>query len=321
MNRLLFVIPHYYRYDPSSALGSQREEAEVRANTIARTITRIHETFGPSEMIRPELRTSAAARHRVDVVVVTSGHCHLLDAVGRVGLLVHHERTDVPPLDLPFAAHRVLVRENGRYDAFGYLEDDIVVHDPFVFEKQQWFGSVVGRDSLLMPSRYEASGGAKVYPDADLPAIALEDLTLPPGPQVVNAQWMGMDLGFVRPSNPHAGCFFVDAAQMERLGRHRLFGVPNGAFVGPLETASTAAVSETFRVYKTASPHSDFLEVEHQGSHYLSNWGIPPEPHVLEASRRAAELRAQIAEAEASAARAAEASLRRKLEKFKQSSS
>jgi hypothetical protein len=321
MNRLLFVIPHFYRHDPSAALGSRRDDAEVRGNAIARTVTRLYETFGPSAMVRPELRAAAAARHTVDVVVVTTGTDHLLDELGRVPQLVHHERTVVPPLDLPFAAHRVLSREASRYDAFGYLEDDIAVHDPFLFDKQRWFGSVAGDDSLLMPARYETSGGAKVYPDADLPGMALEQLTLPSGPPSVATRWMDLDLAFVRPSNPHAGCFFVDAAQMERLARHRTFGVPNRAFVGPLETAATAAVTETFRVYKAASPHTDFLEVEHQGSRYLSAWGIPPAAHVIETERRTAEARAHVAEAEASSARAAEVSARREMEELKGSRS
>ncbi len=307
MKRLLFVIPHFCRHEPSSALGSRREAPEVRANAIARTVTRLYETFGPSAMVRPELQVPAATRHQVDVVIVTTGPNHVLDAIGPVQRLIHHEQTDLLPLDLPFAAHRVLAREARRYDAFGYLEDDIAIHDPFLFDKQEWFCSFAGHDSLLMPARYEASGGDKVYPDADLPSAALEYLALPPGPQVVSARWMGVDLTFARPSNPHAGCFYVDAAQMERLARHPLFGVPNAAFVGPLETAATAAVTETFRVYKAVSPHTDFLEVEHHGSHFLSNWSMPPEPHVLETARRTAEARAQTAEADASAARAAAA--------------
>jgi hypothetical protein len=321
MKRLLFVIPHFYRYDPSSALGAEREAREVRANAIARAITRLYETFGQSAMVHPELRVPAATRHQVDVMIVTTGPNHLMDEVGPVQLLVHHEQTDVPPLDLPFAAHRLLAQAVGRYDAFGYLEDDIVIHDPFLFDKQEWFCSVAGHDSLLMPSRYEASGGAKVYPDADIPAVHLEKLALPPGPRAVTARWMGVDPTFERPSNPHAGCFYVDAAQMERLARHPLFGVPNSAFIGPLETAATAAVTETFRVYKAVSPHTDFLEVEHQGSHYLSAWGIPPDSHVLEAARRAAEARAHTAEADASAAQAAAASAQRENEELKTSTS
>jgi hypothetical protein len=241
-----------------------------------------------------------------------------MDEVGPVQRLVHHEQTQVPPRDLPFAAHRVLAQEVSRYEAFGYLEDDIVIHDPFLFDKLEWFCSVAGHDSLLMPSRYEASGGVKVYPDADLPARHLEKLVLPPGPPAVTARWMGIDPTFERPSNPHAGCFFVDAAQMERLARHPLFGVPSSTFIGPLETAATAAVTETFRVYKAVSPHTDFLEVEHQGSHYLSAWGIPPDAHVLEAARRAAEARARAAGADPDVAQAA-ASARRENEELKTS--
>jgi hypothetical protein len=323
MNRLLFVIPHYCRHDPSSALGAEREPLDVRAAAIARTVTRLYETFGPSAMVHPEVNAPAARRNVVDVVVVTTGHNHALSAVGPVASLVHHEETNVAPLDLPFAAHRVLAREVRQYDGFGYLEDDIVVHDPFVFDKQRWIGSVIDGDSLLMPSRYEASGVAKVYPDADNPAVALglEELTLPPGPQTVTTQWMGIELTFVRPSNPNAACFFVDAGQIERLARHRLFGVPNAAWVGPIETAAIVAVTETFRVYKTASPNTDFLEVEHQGSHYLSTWGIPPEAHILEAARRAAEIRAQTAEAEAAVARGATEAAKLEVDELRASTS
>lgn len=321
MKRLLFVVPHFYRHDPLSAQGAGRKVPEVRANAIARTITRLYETFGPSAMVHPESRAPAATRHQVDVVIVTTGPNHLMDEVGPAQSLVHHEQTDVPPLDLPFAAHRVLAQEVHRYDAFGYLEDDIVIHDPYLFDKQEWFCSVAGHESLLMPSRYEASGGSKVYPDADIPADCLDKLAPPPGPHRVTARWMSVDATFERPSNPHAGCFFVDAAQMDRLTRHPLFGVPNDAFIGPLETAATAAVTDTFRVYKAVSPHTDFLEVEHQGSHYLSTWGIPPDSHVLEAARRTAEARAQTAEAHASATEAAAASARREIDELKTSTS
>jgi FkbM family methyltransferase len=303
MHRLLFVIPHYYRQDVSSALGSEREAAHVRGNALAHTITCLYETFGPSALVRPEVCAPASMRNTVDVIVVTTGQHHAMDHIGPVALLAHHERTEVEPLALPFAAHRVLAAAVGRYDGFGYLEDDIVVHDPFLFEKQQWFSSCVGDDALLMPARYEASGGAKAYPDADLPPVALAGLTLPQGPPTVAATWMDLELTFTRPSNPHSGTFFVSAQQMTRLARHPLFGVPNAAFVGPLETAATAAVTESFRVYKTATPNTDFLEVEHQGSHYLSAWGVPPDNLVLETARRDADARAHETEAQLATAR------------------
>jgi hypothetical protein len=301
--RLLFVVPHYYAWRADADLGSQREPAEMRSATIARTLAGLHETFGGALSVHTGHRSVAAARNVVDVVVVTTGNDHLMAQLGDSARLATHVEIDIAPMELGFAAHRVLADAVGAHDGYGYIEDDILLHDPLLFTKQRWFTTTFGSDSLLQPNRFEASGGLKVYPDGLLSPEATAGLSQPSGPARLTGSWYGLDLAFERPSNPHAGCFFVDQEQMARLVAHPRFGVPHASFVRSLETAASGPLAETFRVYKAAPPTGDFLEVEHQGSHYLGLWGVPDPMHVAEATRQAAEARAELVEAELAAMR------------------
>lgn len=277
---------------------------------LARTVMTLHETFNPVVSVRPEHRSVITDRSMVEVVVVTTGDDHLMGQIGDVAQLATHLEVDVAPAELGFAAHRVLAAALGAYQGYGYLEDDIAVHDPLLFEKQRWFSATYGSDALLMPNRFEASGGLKVHPDGPLPPESTVGLSQPAGPARLTGSWFGLDLVFEHPSNPHSGCFFVDGNQMARLAAHPRFGVPHASFVRTLETAASGPVAETFRVYKSAPPTADFLEVEHQGSYYLGLWGTPDPRHIAEAARNAAEARAALADTRAASADAELAAIR-----------
>jgi len=304
VKRLLFVIPHYYRYRAESDLASEREPAQVRAMTLMRTVMSLHQTFNPVLCVRPEHRTVVADRSVVEVKVVTTADDHLMAQIGDVARLVTHVEVDAAPTDLGFAVHRILAAAVGDYAGYGYVEDDLAVHDPLLFDKQRWFTTNFGPGSLLMPNRFEASGGLKVYPDGPLPPEATAGLAQPDGSDRLAGNWFGLDLAFEHPSNPHAGCFFVDGEQMRRLVAHPQFGIPHASFVRKLETAASGLTAETFRVYKPVHPTADFLEVEHQGSHYLGLWATPDPRHIAEAARNAAEAKAMTAETELAAIRA-----------------
>ena len=304
MSRYLFVIPHYYTHVPDSDLGSQSEPRQERAQVVARTITGIHETFGRSMSVFPGYRSPDTPGHVVDVVVVTTPADHLVADIGESARLVRHLVVDDAPMTLGFAAHRVLADAVGTYDRYAFMEDDLVVHDPLLFAKQDWFRSMFGSAAYLGPTRYEASGGLKVHPDGPLPDEATAGLRQPPGPDRLEGDWFGLHLVFERPSNPHSACFFVDNDGLERLCAHPRFGVPHASIERTLETAATGLIAETFCVYKASPSCADFLEVEHQGSRYLGDWATPEPVHVVEALRVAAEVRADEAEARVAAAEA-----------------
>ena len=83
---------------------------------------------------------------------------------------------------------------------------------------------------------------------------------------------LGRSLEFRRVANPHAGCFFVNAAQMATLAEHPAFAKPDSAFCGPLESAATLAIMRCFDVYKPAMPNASFLEVRHLAQRMLDRW-------------------------------------------------
>ncbi len=91
----------------------------------------------------------------------------------------------------------------------------------------------------------------------------------------------GQSLVFQRVSNPHSGCFFLNAAQLARWMEQPDFAVPSTVFGGPLESAATLGIMRHFRVYKSARENAAFLEIEHLDPRYLGRhfWpaaGNPP---------------------------------------------
>jgi hypothetical protein len=69
--------------------------------------------------------------------------------------------------------------------------------------------------------------------------------------------------------NPHSGCFFLNARQMEHWAAQRHFLDRDSRLIGPLETAATLGVLRTFKIYRPAPINADFLEVQHFGTDYL----------------------------------------------------
>jgi hypothetical protein len=207
------------------------------------------------------------------VVICTTGGRHLLGELPAVRACCEHRETDTAPELLGFACHDVLRERLGRYDYYCYLEDDLVLHDPWLFTKLAWFCRHAGNDCLLQPNRFEAGLGhlvAKVYVDGDL----TRDVTAPfqniDDAPTLELEALGRRVVFRRPLNPHSGCFFLDARQMDRWANGPAFADRASRFIGPLETAATLGIMRTFRVYKPDLAHADFLEVRHHATGYLS---------------------------------------------------
>src|SRR5262249_55304109 len=116
-------------------------------------------------------QTPITTAHRLDIVVCTTRGRHVLDRLGIPSRCFQHQATDSEPPLLGFACHAFLRDRLGDYDYYCYLEDDLIVHDPWFFRKLAWFTSVAGDDKLLQPNRFEGGVGflvPKVYIDGDL---------------------------------------------------------------------------------------------------------------------------------------------------------
>jgi hypothetical protein len=280
--RILAAIPHYYarRGDDSPDgqwHGSVRQDSRERISAVSACIASLHQLYGPAQCIidhssRVAVPANGRTAGRVDVVVCTTGADHLLDGLGLpAGAFTHRPTDGAAPL-LGFECHAVLRDRLGEYDYYAYLEDDLIAHDPWLFVKLGWFTAELGDGVLLQPNRYEVGPlglVGKAYIDGDLTAEATAPFQDVSVATVATGRLLGTTVEFRRAMNPHAGCFFLNARQMETWAHRADFLDRDTSFVGPLESAATLGIMRAFRVYKAAAESAGFLEIQHFGTAYI----------------------------------------------------
>jgi hypothetical protein len=283
--RILAAIPHYYsasrtRSPDGREHGSVGSRADSRVAALSTCIAALHQLFGPAQHIidqatRVALPANAHTSGQVDVVFCTTGDDHLLDRLRLPAGSYQRQATSCPPALLGFECHAVLRERLGDCDYYVYLEDDLIARDPWFFVKQAWFTSQLGDDVLLQPNRYEVGPGLglvhKAYIDGDLIDEATSPFQDVLDRPIANGSLLGTTVTFERAKNPHAGCFFLNARQMQAWSEKPYFLDRDTSFIGPLESAATLGVMRTFRVYKSAREHAGFLEIEHFGTSFLDN--------------------------------------------------
>jgi hypothetical protein len=280
--RLLFAIPHFFdpEGDPWHGPGPRDPEPRIAALTAA--VSALHAHFGRRQYLpdverRTILRANARNVHEVDVVICTTGGLHLLDQAPLPTGAYLHRRTDAEAALLGFECQAVLREGLGEYDWYCYLEHDVVVHDSLLFVKLGWFNGWAGDAALLLPNRYERdaeAGGRKAYVDPRIPeseAAPFQDTADDP---VFVRTVMGMRVVFYRPTNPHAGCYFLNERQFSRWVESDHFLERDTSFVGAPESAGSLGVMRTFKVYKPAPGCAGFLEVEHADPRFIAKIGL-----------------------------------------------
>ena len=279
--RLLFTIPHFFGRNPSSAVSARHGslgKPEDRLLALTRCIGALRQLYGASQCVMQLSRKQTDKANQdtaadIDIVVCVSGDRHLLDRMTAMDGQFERRATDENPHMLGFQCRQVLAERHGGYDYYGYLEDDLILHDPCLFVKLAWFNGHVGQDALLLPNRFERSTGPlvhKAYVDGDLK----RHLTAP-FQNVDDCPWlqgepMGRRVVFRRPLNPHSGCYFLNPLQMEAWIKSPWFLDRDTSFIGPLESMATLGVMRTFKIYKPAPENANFLEIEHYGSRFIS---------------------------------------------------
>lgn len=279
--KILLTIPHFYHAQAGARHTSQHTDPRPRIEALSECLANLHLHFGRSQYLldiqhRVAYPINQPHAHQIDVVICTTEGKHLLSQLEvPAGSYVHCE-TRSEPMRLGFECHAVLRDRHGQYDYYGYLEDDLILHDPWFFAKLAWFNRAVGDACLLQPNRYENSPlGAvqKLYVDGNIQPEATAPFQNVLEQPEIAGHFLESPIRFLRTLNPHSGCFFLNAAQMERWLKAPYFLDRDTSFVGPLESAATLGIMRTFRVYKPAPECAGLLEIQHFGTGFARQVG------------------------------------------------
>lgn len=275
--RVLLTIAHFFKPDGGNH-GSQRKDPRPRLQALSLSLAALHQLFSKSQgMIDIAQRLTLPANQPrssdLDIVICTTQGHHLLEQLALPYHFYRHHPTQAEPMLLGFECQAVLRDCLGRYDYYCFLEDDLILHDPWFFAKLDWFTQQSDPLSLLQPNRYEVSTHAltcKTYIDGNLsPKVTAAFQNVQEKSQL-QGSFLGQPVFFERALNPHSGCYFLNANQMAHWVKQPDFLDRDTCFVGPLESAATLGIMKAFRVYKPALEHASFLEIQHFGESFLS---------------------------------------------------
>ena len=278
--KLLIVIPHFFKETRGgTGYGSGQEGARLkRSIALARCLhsLRLQRRSHSLALLNikdkiiqcytKEIRTGTKI---IDIEVDIHVFCNRDNMISEVlddyknWVTVHNVDLENPKL-LPIAARNWLINTEEEYKLYAYMEDDIVINDPFFFDKQLWFLEKTDHKAVLMPHRFEQNIEGEVAQflvDGPLNSSFIEQFYMPME-NFAHGKWdpNEKELWFDRHANPHSGCFTISHTQKNFLKQKPL---RDNGFVTPLETAATLTVMEHFPVLKPSIRNHDFLLVEH----------------------------------------------------------
>lgn len=275
--RILITIIHHWNPDGGGRHASLRPDPKPRLHGLQDQLLCLARLGARQGTINIANRTVDNAnhglRHQLTIRIVTDGHHHVLNQLEpSYQPLVEHVATNPKSsLHLGFEAQRVLAESlSEHYDLYGYMEDDLLIHDPMFFHKIFWFQQNMGSDAVLLPHRMEHYWAPderidKVYIDGPVPEEDLQSLLKHPA-EPMAAHLPGGNIVFAPPANPHSGCFFLSHDQLKHWSEQPTFLDGDCSYVSPLESAATLGICKTFRLYKPHFAHACFLELQHWGT-------------------------------------------------------
>ncbi|GET40338.1 calcium-binding protein [Microseira wollei] len=276
--RILITIAHFFKPEDNSRHDSRRKNPQPRLAALSQSLVALHQLFSKSQSIinihqKLAFPVNQPLANDLDIVICTTKNCHLLEKLRVPAHFYQHYPTQAEPMLLGFECQAVLRDCLGEYDYYCFMEDDLIIHDPWFFVKLYWFTKEASDRCLLQPNRYEISTHGlsyKAYVDGDIAKRATERFqNLSDRPQL-KSTIMGVPMLFRRALNPHSGCYFLNANQMDHWANQPDFLDRDTSFIGPLESAATLGIMKNFLVYKSAPQQASFLEIQHYGTKFLS---------------------------------------------------
>lgn len=277
--KILITIPHYYNSDGNSIHGSGKKNPQPRIQALFACICNLHTLFGKSQCMidirdKKIISVNNNFAHDIDIVICTTDNKHLLEHIKMPKNFYSHSSSILEnPKYLGFECQKILKENLGKYDYYCFMEDDLIISDPFFFEKIKWFNKGTESTNILLPNRYETSLRGKVlkaYVDGDINPRATENYQNIIEFSHLHSDFLGEKVIFQRPLNPHSGCYFLNQEQMENWINQPHFLDMDAGFISPLESAATLGIMKTFRVYKPVLQNACFLEIQHFGDMFLS---------------------------------------------------
>lgn len=283
--KILITIPHYYN-PTNDNHGSYRKDPTPRIHALRACLFNLRSLFGDSQCMinitdKTAINVNQNSKNQIDIVICTDNQKHILEHLNLPENFYtqHNSELENPKL-LGFECHKILKENLGEYDYYCFMEDDLIINDSLFFEKLKWFNNGTESINLLQPNRYETSSRGKVskaYVDGNINPRATANCQNIKEFSHLNSNFLGQNIVFERPLNPHSGCFFLTQEQMEHWANQPYFLDMDTGFISPLESTASLGIMKTFRVYKPAVQNANFLEIQHFGDAFLGLIGTQVE--------------------------------------------
>ena len=244
--KILFVIPNFCNPQGGGKYGSLGPNIQPRITALNLCVSAIKQLFEAQYIIdisrMQAVKANDQYEYESDIIICTTGSSHILQHLqAKAGSYTHHQ-TNSEPMLLGFECQKVLRENLGKYDYYCFMEDDLIINDPLFFLKLDWFNSHTQNDVILLPNRYEVSYTEpykKVYVDGNInPAATARFQNIAENPEI-RGSFLGKDIMFNRPLNPHSGCYFLTDSQLQHWVNRPHFLDMDTGFIGPLESAAS----------------------------------------------------------------------------------
>ena len=276
--RILVAVVHYWDPDGNGQHGSLRPNPGPRIDAFQQQLLALQRMGTRQAQLNIQSMAADPAnsqlQHSIDVKVITDGEHHVLDRLAPPyrGLFQMVVAEPESPKHLGFEAQRFLAsRLDEDYDLYVYLEDDLIILDPWFFRKIDWFRSQAGDDCVVFPHRIEFAPDPhfvnRFFIDGPMQESDLRQI-LPHPEASIGAQWPGGTLYFESPRNPHSGCFVLSRSQLHHWTLQPHWQDGDCSWVSPLESAATLGITKTFRLFKPVMAQASWLEIQHWGTSF-----------------------------------------------------